>query len=102
MELNHQVAVVTGAAQGIGKAIAGKLAEAGAKTYILDYNLGAAKQTETEFRAAGLSCTAVRCDVSDIPAAQAVIADRRTWPAAPPWSPWSGRLPGSWALWSCW
>lgn len=75
MELNHQVAVVTGAARGIGKAIAGKLAEAGAKTYILDYNLEAAKQTETEFRAAGLSCTAVRCDVSDIPAAQAVIAD---------------------------
>lgn len=73
MELNGQVAVVTGGAQGIGKAIAGKLAGAGAKTYILDYNLDMSKRVEAELLAAGLSCTALQCDISDVPAATAAI-----------------------------
>lgn len=73
MELNGQVAVVTGGAQGIGKAIAGKLAGAGAKTYILDYNLDMSKRVEAELLAAGLSCTTLQCDISDVPAATAAI-----------------------------
>lgn len=73
MELNCQVALVTGAAQGIGKAIARKLAEAGAKTYIFKDNLEAARHVAKELSTAGLSCTAVKCDVSDIPAARSVV-----------------------------
>lgn len=75
MELNHQVAVVTGAARGIGKAIAKKLAEAGAKTYILDYNWKEAEQTAEKLSAAGLFCAAVQCDVSNIPAARSVVGN---------------------------
>ena len=45
MVLKNKVAIVTGAAQGIGKAIAGKLAGAGAKVYILDYNIEVAEKT---------------------------------------------------------
>jgi len=75
MKLENKVAIVTGAAQGIGRAIAEKLAGAGAKVYILDYNMEAAEKTAAEFCANGMCCIAKKCDVSDVPATQAVAKE---------------------------
>jgi len=70
MNLNNKVAIVTGAAQGIGKAVAEKLAAAGAKVYILDYNLPVAEKTVEEFCQKGYNCIAKKCDISNVPATQ--------------------------------
>ena len=70
MVLENKIAIVTGAAQGIGKAIAGKLAGAGAKVFILDYNLETAEKTAEEFRQKGWQCVAKKCDISDVTATQ--------------------------------
>lgn len=75
MILKNKVAIVTGAAQGIGKAIAQKLAGAGAKVYILDYNGEIAERTAEEFRAAGMQCVAKKCDISDVQATQALAEE---------------------------
>ena len=72
MVLQNKIAIVTGAAQGIGKAIAGKLAGAGAKVYILDYNLEVAQKTAEEFCQKGWQCVAYKCDISDVPATQSL------------------------------
>ena len=73
MVLKNKSAIVTGAAQGIGKAIAGKLAGAGAKVFILDYNLEIAEKTAEEFRQNGWDCIALKCDVSDVPNTRALV-----------------------------
>lgn len=52
MKLKDQVAIVTGAASGIGKAIAEKFAAEGAKIVIADLNLDAANATAAEIKAA--------------------------------------------------
>jgi NAD(P)-dependent dehydrogenase (short-subunit alcohol dehydrogenase family) len=53
MKLNERVAIVTGAASGIGRAIAERYAAEGAKVAIADLNLDAANATAAEIRAAG-------------------------------------------------
>jgi 3-oxoacyl-[acyl-carrier protein] reductase len=59
------VAIVTGAAQGIGKAIARKLAETGYHVVISDIMLEAAQKTASELSAAtGSKLIAVKTDVS--------------------------------------
>jgi 3-oxoacyl-[acyl-carrier protein] reductase len=60
-DLAGQTAVVTGAATGIGEAIARRLAEAGANVAIADLDLGAAQQTA----AALPNAFAVQVDVTD-------------------------------------
>jgi 3-oxoacyl-[acyl-carrier protein] reductase len=56
MELAKKVAVVTGAAQGIGKTIAVCLAEKGASLVVCDINLKMASETAREIETAGGSC----------------------------------------------
>src|SRR5688500_13132745 len=57
-----KTAIVTGAAQGIGKAIAARLAGEGARVVVADVNeAGAAKVAEE----IGNGAFAVHCDVSD-------------------------------------
>jgi len=64
MKLDGKVAVVTGAAKGIGKCIAGAMAAEGAKVCILDFDEAAGQACEAELRAAGGDALFVRADVS--------------------------------------
>lgn len=64
MKLKEKVAVVTGAASGIGKAIAILYAREGAKVVVSDLDLEGAKATVTEIEANGGSAIAVLTDVS--------------------------------------
>ncbi len=65
MSMQDQVAIVTGAASGIGRAIAHRLAREGAHVVIADLALAAAEKTVAEFAAEGLAATAIAMDVSD-------------------------------------
>ncbi len=60
-----RAAVVTGAGQGIGGAIAGRLAVEGAAVGLLDVNDDAATETAGEIEKSGGRAIAVHCDVSD-------------------------------------
>lgn len=64
MDLTHKKAVVTGAGQGIGKAIAFRLANAGADVAILDLNLSAAEEVAKEIEALGRQSIPIPTDVS--------------------------------------
>jgi NAD(P)-dependent dehydrogenase (short-subunit alcohol dehydrogenase family) len=64
-DLNGRVALVTGAAQGLGRAMALALAEAGADTFLADRNEDGARQTADAVKRAGRRAIAHRCDVSD-------------------------------------
>jgi 3-oxoacyl-[acyl-carrier protein] reductase len=63
--VQDRVALVTGAAQGIGAGIAHRLAGEGAKVGVLDLDLGAAQVVVDEITAAGGSALALAADVSD-------------------------------------
>ncbi len=73
MRLKGKVAVVTGSAQGIGKAIACAFAKEGAKVALADLNLERVQQTEREITAGGATAKAFRCDVSNRSQCQALI-----------------------------
>ena len=73
--LEGQVALVTGATRGIGRAIAHELARAGATVVgTATTDAGAAKITE-ELAAAGHSGSGIRLDVADGAAVEAALAD---------------------------
>jgi len=62
--LTTRVAIITGAAQGIGEAIALRLAHAGADVVVVDLNVPLAEAVVERIRAQGRRSAAVRCDVS--------------------------------------
>lgn len=64
INLNNKVAIVTGGASGIGRAIARDLAEAGAAVVIADINAEGARKVEEELTAKGKKVLAVKTDVS--------------------------------------
>jgi 3-hydroxybutyrate dehydrogenase len=70
MKLKDKVAIVTGAASGIGREIALTYAREGAKVAIADMNKDAADATATEIRSGGGQAMGVAMDVTD---EQAVI-----------------------------
>ena len=74
MKLNGKVAIVTGAASGIGRAIAERYAAEGAKIAIADLNLDAANATAAEIKAAGGVAMGVAMDVTDEAAVAAGVA----------------------------
>lgn len=65
MKLQNKSAIVTGAASGIGKAIALLLASEGAAVAVADLNLEAARATVKEIEDAGGRAMAVAMDVTD-------------------------------------
>lgn len=65
MSLKGKVALVTGGAQGIGKAIAVRLAKDGANVVVSDINVDLAQSVLTEIKNWGVSAEAFKSDVSD-------------------------------------
>jgi len=77
--LTGNVSVVTGAAAGLGKAMARALGQAGSKVVIWDLNGPKAEETAEAFRSEGIEAVAVRADVTkpdEIASAVSQIMDR--------------------------
>jgi 3-oxoacyl-[acyl-carrier protein] reductase len=68
----HQVAMVTGAAQGLGRSVATLLAQRGAAVHLTDLNGPGVEAVAATLRAKGLQATAHSCDMADEPAVLAV------------------------------
>src|SRR5271169_5663299 len=64
--LTGKVAIVTGAAQGIGRAIAVRLADEGAKVALADIQLDAAESAAAEIRSGDANAIAVALDVTKL------------------------------------
>ncbi len=77
MMLADKVAVVTGAAQGIGAAIAAAYAREGASVGLADVSLAAAEQVAQRIREAGGEALALACDVAERGAVDAMAAAMR-------------------------
>jgi meso-butanediol dehydrogenase / (S,S)-butanediol dehydrogenase / diacetyl reductase len=75
ISLAGQVALVTGAGHGIGRASALALAEAGAFLAAADNVADSAAETENLIKGAGQTAAAVTVDVTDWDALQAAVAD---------------------------
>ena len=72
MNVNGQVAIVTGGGSGLGAASARALAKAGAKVAVLDVNLEGAKKVAGEI--GGL---AIACDVADAASTEKALAEAK-------------------------
>lgn len=72
IDLSGNVAIVTGAAHGFGRAISLTLGRAGAAVWAVDRLADELAETEALARAAGVRCAAVACDVTDSGAVQAL------------------------------
>lgn len=75
MRMKDQIAIVTGAASGIGKHIAHAFAREGARVCIADLNLDAAQTAATEIEKEGGKAMAVAMDVTDEQAVDAGVAE---------------------------
>ncbi len=71
----NRTVIITGAASGIGKAIAEGLAREGANVCIADLNLEAAEQVASEISALGSKAIALRVDVTDRASVAGAIAE---------------------------
>ncbi|MBI2827403.1 MAG: 3-oxoacyl-[acyl-carrier-protein] reductase [Planctomycetia bacterium] len=65
VDLRGQTAIVTGASQGLGRAIAVGLARSGARVACLARNAEKLKETVSQIAAAGGTAEALACDVTD-------------------------------------
>lgn len=65
MRLQNKVAIVTGAASGMGKAIAALYAKEGAKVVVADIHLEAAETVAGEIKSGGGEALAVKANVAD-------------------------------------
>src|SRR5690348_14805029 len=70
--LEGRVAVITGAARGIGRAIAQSLAVAGARLALVDRTAAESAETLALVRAAGAECETYGCDVREEAQVQAL------------------------------
>src|SRR5437764_895504 len=73
LDFSGKVALVTGAAAGMGLATARAFAEAGAAVVLADFKEDAVKAAAEELAAAGHRAIAVRCDVSDDDEVEAMV-----------------------------
>ncbi|APV44976.1 2-deoxy-D-gluconate 3-dehydrogenase [Dehalogenimonas formicexedens] len=74
-DLSGKVAIVTGGAQGIGKGIALRLAEAGASVAVSDINLESAQATVGEMKKMGYKAVAVQSDISKVAEAERTVQE---------------------------
>jgi 3-oxoacyl-[acyl-carrier protein] reductase len=65
MRLTDRVAIVTGAGQGIGRAVAHKMAQEGARVALAERNAETLARTAGEIEAGGGQVLALACDVAD-------------------------------------
>jgi NAD(P)-dependent dehydrogenase (short-subunit alcohol dehydrogenase family) len=73
ISFENRVALVTGAASGIGLATAKAFAESGASVVLADWNEQAARSAAEELIAQGHKALAIRCDVSDDAQVEAMV-----------------------------
>lgn len=73
MRLENRIAVVTGAASGIGAQAAVRLADEGAKLFLMDVNRAGLEETRARIAAAGGEAESCACDVSDESAVDAAV-----------------------------
>jgi meso-butanediol dehydrogenase/(S,S)-butanediol dehydrogenase/diacetyl reductase len=74
VKLAGKVAVVTGAARGIGRAIALRLAQDGAAVVVSDINLPGAQGVAAEIEGAGGKAAAIQSDVTDVEGPATLVA----------------------------
>ena len=70
--LKGQVAIITGAGRGLGKAFALRFADEGAKLLLPDISLERAEEVAKEIRAKGGEAVAMATDISDEAATKAM------------------------------
>lgn len=75
MKLKNRVALVTGAARGIGKAIALALAQAGASVVVVDLDQAGIQQVAREIEELGQQAKAIRADVSQRQEVQRLVSE---------------------------
>jgi len=73
-KLENRVALITGGAQGIGKALAIALGQAGAKLAIADINVNMAEATVSEMHSAGFDAFAIKANVADQNSVKEMVA----------------------------
>jgi len=73
MNLEYQSAVVTGAASGLGEAVARALAKAGARVALLDIHQDGAERVAADICTQGGDALALHCDISDSDSAAAAL-----------------------------
>jgi NAD(P)-dependent dehydrogenase (short-subunit alcohol dehydrogenase family) len=74
-DLTGQVAVVTGGSKGIGRAIALRMAEAGARVVVSSRKIDACEAVVAEIKAQGGDATAIACNVTHIEQLEHLIAE---------------------------
>ena len=71
--LQNKIAIVTGAGQGIGQAIAVRLAQEGAEVIVSDINLQGVEQTASQIRQMDRKSLALKVDVANFEDVQAMV-----------------------------
>ncbi|MFT4195841.1 SDR family NAD(P)-dependent oxidoreductase [Ottowia sp.] len=71
----NKTVVVTGAAAGIGAAIAERLAEAGGKVVLTDVNASQGQELAAKLTSRGLQASFIRCDVGDLDSITAMTTE---------------------------